>query len=191
MMRFMKKLLLILGSTLILGACGGNTTTSDLSCTSAYWDGTVGTCLPDGWHVVDRADLDQRGIPGEVLVAFQSDAPISGQLATVIVTREPLTQPMDSEVYSEVSIESVRGLPGYELIDERTVTVDGATITLHIFKAQPRTDEPETRFYQVSIASGQSGYTYTAATPVSVEKDLENQVLLIVRNATLHGPEGE
>lgn len=190
-MHFMKKLLLILGTTLLLGACGGNSTTPDLSCTSAYWDGTIGTCLPDGWHVVDRADLDQRGIPGEVVVAFQSDAPISGQLATVTVTREPLTQEMDAKTYSDLSVQSVQGLPGYNLIDERTVTVDGDSITLHIFTAQPRIDEPETRFYQVSVPLGQSGYTYTAATPVAVEKDLENQVLLILRNATLRGPAGE
>ena len=52
-----------------------------------------------------------------------------------------------------------------------------------MFKAQPTADEPLRRFYQVSTVSDGMGYSITATTPVSVEADLENQVLLILRES--------
>ena len=173
-----------LGLCLLLAACGGGGTDTTITCAFAYWDGTVGTCLPHGWHVVERSSLDQKGVPRDVLVAFQSDAPSAGQFPTVTVTREALAQPIASTAYSEASVQSVKSLPGYQEVDVRTVTVDDADVSLHIFSAQPRPDEPKSRFYQVSAAKDSAGYTFTAAVPLSIESAMENQILLILGNAT-------
>ena len=186
----MRKLIATFGCTLLLSACGGGGGT-EASCTSEYWDGTVGTCLPDAWHVVDRAELDERGVPAEVVAAFQSDTPFSGQFATVTVTREPLAEEMTYTEYSEASVESVTGLPGYVELDKQNITIDGEDVTLHVFTAQPSEDQPESRFYQVSMANDGNGYTFTVAVPVSVSEELEEQVLTILQNATLQEPEGE
>jgi hypothetical protein len=182
----MKKLLLSAASLLLLAACGGQTAT--VACANQYFDGTLGTCLPTGWHVVDRTALDQRGVPPEVVVAFQADQPSSGQFATVTVTREPLATQMTSTAYSDASVESVSGMAGYTKIDKSAIKVDGQSVSLHTFTAQPRSDEPKTRFYQVSAVSGMNGYTYTAATPVAVDSTLEKQALLILNNVTFTDP---
>lgn len=178
----MRKTLAFVGVTLLLSACGGSS--AEITCESAYWDGTIGTCLPNGWRVVDRDELDERGIPGEVLVAFQSEEPYAGQFATVTVTREILAQDLTSPEYSEASVASVKGLPGYTEVDEQTVSVDGEDVLMHIFTAQPQEDQPESRFYQVSAVSNNEGYTFTGATPVSVSDELEAQVQLILSSAS-------
>ena len=173
-----------------LAACGGEES-SDVACELAYWDGQVASCLPDGWHVVDRTQLDQRGLPSEVFVAFQSDASVSGQYPTVTVTREPLVDDVTSTAYSEASVESVKALPGYEQIDERPTAVDGQEVSLHIFSAQPRSEEPRARFYQLSMAKERQGYTFTAAVPLAVDEKIENEILLIMSNASLSAPPEE
>ncbi len=171
-------------ASLLLAGCGGSGS-AEVSCANAYWDGTVGTCLPSGWIVLDRAMLDQRGAPPEVITAFQADKPVSGQFPTVTVTREMLKQPMTSKEYSDASLQSVTGLPGYEEGDTRTVTIDGESVALHTFTAQPRSDEPRIRFYQVSIAGEGAGYTYTGALPLTVAAAVQSQVTLVLQNATL------
>lgn len=186
----MRKTFAIAGFCLLLSACGGEDTT-DANCDTAFWDGTVGTCLPTGWNVVERNDLEDRGIPDEVLVAFQSEVPYAGQFATITVTRETLAQPLTSSEYSDASIASVRGLPGYEEIDRQSTAVDSEDVELHIFTAQPRQDAPESRFYQVSAVSGNSGYTFTAAVPVAPPDELEAHVLTILRAVTFTDPEAE
>jgi hypothetical protein len=173
--------LLALAGLLLLTACGGSEATV---CERGYWDGTVGTCVPEGWQVLDRAALDEKGMPPEVVVAFQSETPVSGQLVTVTVTREALTQPLSSVDYSEASIASVAGLPNYEEEDRQSTTVDGEDVDIHIFTAQPSPDQPESRFYQLSAVSGSVGYTFTAATPVTVPDEVEQQVLSLLQNVT-------
>ncbi|HVW66924.1 MAG TPA: hypothetical protein VHA78_04325 [Candidatus Peribacteraceae bacterium] len=172
---------------LTLSACGGGGNAT-VTCANQYWDGTVGTCLPSGWHVVDRTQLDSRGIPQEVVVAFQSDNPVAGQFVTVTVTSEPLNKQMTSSDYSDASIQSVQAMPNYTKVDAQSVTIDGQKVTMNIFTAQPRSDQPKTRFYQVSAVNGMTGYTYTAATPVSVDTTTEQQVELILKNATFKAP---
>jgi hypothetical protein len=171
---------------LLLAACGGST--PDV-CERGYWDGAVGTCVPEGWQVLDRSALDIKGMPPEVVVAFQSETPVSGQFVTVTVTRETLTQPLSSADYSSASIQSVQGLPGYEEQDRQSVTIDGEDLDIHIFTAQPSSDQPASRFYQLSAVSEGIGYTYTAATPVSVDDDMEEQVLAILESATFVQPD--
>lgn len=185
-----KKALLSAGLTLLLTACGGG---GEVACEAMYWDAEeeLGTCLPDGWHVLDRDQLDERGVPGEVIVGFQADTPVSGQFATVVVTHEALNDDMTSAEYSDASVISIQGLPGYNEIDQQTIAIDEEDVTLHVYTAQPREEQPESRFYQVSAAKGSDGYTFTGATPVSVPDELEEQVLLIVRSATFTEPETE
>lgn len=186
----MKKFCMAVGLCMVLAGCGGGASERTANCEYAYWDGAVGTCLPTGWHVVDRNGLDQRGVPRDVVVAFQSDTAASGQFPTVTVTREALAQPIGSTAYSEASVQSVKSLPGYQELDLRDQITDDEDVKMHIFSAQPRVDAPKTRFYQLSAVSGNYGYTFTAAVPLSVESDLENQLLLIIGNATFRKPAG-
>jgi hypothetical protein len=183
-----KPVLLVVSAAFFLSACGGGESSS-VACESQYWDGTVGTCLPAEWKVLERSVLDQRGAPPEVVVAFQANEPVSGQFPTVTVTRETLKQTMTSPEYSELSVQSVATLPGYEEGSERSLTVDEEEVTLHTFTAQPRSEEPRVRFFQVSIASGTSGFTYTGAVPLTVPTKTENEIRLILENATLRETE--
>jgi hypothetical protein len=180
----------ILALCLFLSACGGES--AEVACSSTYQDDDLSTCLPAGWHIVDREQLDDRGVPGEVTVAFQSDTPVSGQFSTVTVTREILSQAMTSEEYSEASIASVESLPGYSEVDKRAITIDEADVQMHIFTAQPREDQPQSRFYQVSVVSPDNeGYTLTGATPVAVSDELEAQVAAILHGVSFQPVDGE
>lgn len=169
----------------LLVACGGGTT---VECTQSYWDGEVGTCLPEGWHVLDRSNLDDRGVPEEAVVAFQTTESIAGQYLTIVVTREDLPQDIASEDYSEAGVASVGALPGYARLDERTVKIAKEDHILHVFTAQPSDEQPMARFYQISMAKGRKGYTFTAATPVSIDKSAEERIVAILENATLNPP---
>lgn len=179
------KLLLPSAALLVLVACGGSVA---VECSQRYWDGQVGTCLPDGWHVLDRANLDQRGVPEEAVVAFQTDESISGQYLTVVVTREELPQEVASSDYSEAGAASVTSLPGYGRIEERRVKIDGENHVLHVFTAQPSDAQPMARFYQLSMAKGKTGYTFTVATPVSIDASAEDRIVAILKNATMQPP---
>lgn len=178
------KLLLASTLALILAACGSTV----VECTQRYWDGQVGTCLPEGWHVLDRANLDERGVPEEAVVAFQTDESIAGQYLTIVVTREDLPQEVSSVDYSEAGAASVTTLPGYARIEERKVTIDDQKHILHAFTAQPSDAQPMARFYQLSMAKGKTGYTFTVATPVSIDDSAEDRILSILENATLQAP---
>ncbi len=170
---------------LTLSACSSSTV---VECDQSYWDGEVGTCLPAGWQVLDRANLNDRGVPEEAVVAFQTEESIGGQYLTIVVTREVLSQDVTSPEYSIAGAASVTTLPGYARIDERSVTIDGAKHVLHIFTAQPSAEQPTARFYQLSMAKGRNGYTFTAATPVSIDTSAEERIVAILENATLTNP---
>lgn len=189
MMSAMQRHILAISSlVLLLSACGGGTA---VECAQSYWDGEVGTCLPSGWHVLDRANLDDRGVPEEAVVAFQTDESIAGQYLTIVVTRENLPEEVASEDYSEAGAASVTTLPGYGRIDERTVKIGDKDHVLHVFTAQPSTEQPMARFYQISLAKGDTGYTFTAATPVSIDDSAEERIVAILENATLDAPAEE
>jgi hypothetical protein len=185
MRRMTKRSTLLISLCLFLAACGGS---AEVACEQAYWDGTIGTCLPSGWKVVERGTLDARGVPTEVVAAFQAEKPFSGQFPTVTVTRETLTEEVTSAEYSEASVQAVQGLPAYEELDSRTVTVDERDVQLHIFSAQPRAEDPKARFYQVSFTGEGAGYTFTAAVPLSITDEMEEQILLVLENATVQEP---
>ncbi len=172
----------------LLASCGGSGGTATISCREQYWDGSVGLCLPGGWNVVDRETLADRGVPDEVIVAFQTATAAAGQFPTVTVTRESLTEPLDSEDYSAASIKSVSTLPGYALVDTQNVVVDGNTVGMHIFTAQPLNDEPARRFYQVSAVEGGAGYTVTGLAPVSADATLDGELKLILDSLTFDEP---
>lgn len=178
------KLLLASSIAFALVACGGTV----VECSQRYWDGQIGTCLPTGWHVLDRANLDERGVPEEAVVAFQTDESIAGQYLTVVVTREDLPQEVTSTQYSEAGAASVTSLPGYARLEERSVSIDGSRHILHVFTAQPSDTQPMARFYQLSLAKGKTGYTFTVATPVSIDDSAEERIVAILENATLTAP---
>lgn len=176
----------ILLSLLLLAACGGSSGDSSAAkCDQRYWDGTVGTCLPEGWHVVDTADLQARGAPREVHVAFQADEAIAGRFPLVTVTTQQLAQGLKPNEFDEQSRQSVKTLPGYALVDEREVKVDNVPYTLHIFSAQPIAEQPVQRFYQVSVAAEGQGYTFTAVLPLTVSKEDEAKAVTLLTNVTL------
>lgn len=172
---------------LTLVACSGSGS-SGSACTQQYWDGTLGICLPENWEVMSQETLTQRGMPEEVLAAFQSEDEVAGQKPTVTVTRETLTGETDPVAYSKASIRSVGGLPGFNQLDRRKFTWNTFDVEIHIFTAQPLPDEPERKFYQLSVINGNTGYTVTGFTPVTVSSGVENQVLTILRSITFTDP---
>jgi len=172
---------------LLLTACGGGST--EVSCDKDYWDGTVGVCLPEGWGVLDRETMRQRGLPDETVAAFRSEMSVSGQFPSVTVTREMLSQQVSASDYSDASIRSVSVLPGYTLIDSPSLKIDEEEVKLHVFSAQPVADEPARRFYQVSTVTNGAGFTVTAAAPLFVEKDLEGGIVTIMKSVTFRESE--
>lgn len=173
----------LLASLLLLSACGSETARSR-DCDKEFWDGTIGICLPQGWIVMNQETLRQRGVPEDTVVAFQAEEPSSGQFPTVTVTKEQLTEQVEPSAYSEASVRSVTILPKYTLIDSTQTNIDGQSLSLHVFTAQPISDEPVRRFYQVSTVSDGVGYTVTATTPVAAEDALEKQVYFILGSTT-------
>ncbi|TSC58345.1 MAG: hypothetical protein Greene041619_569 [Candidatus Peregrinibacteria bacterium Greene0416_19] len=171
---------------LLLSACTGG---GGGDCSQQYWDGTIGLCLPDGWTVMDRETLNRRGAPSEMVAGFQKEAAVAGQFPTLTVTREAVATGIDSTAYSKASIRSVAQLPGYKLLDERDLRIDGKPVGLHIFSAKPLPEEPERRFYQVSVATKEVGYSFTALTPLAVNDSLARQIVTMMHSITLTEPE--
>ena len=185
----MKKLLAALSLVTVLAACGGGgSSTAEVVCKEQFWNGVVALCLPAGWTVLEREKLEERGVPEQVIVAFQSEKAVSGQTPTLTVTSETLPAPMDSPSYSKASIRSVASLPGYKLLDSRSMQVEGQAVELHVFTAQPVEGEPERRFYQLSAVAATIGYSFTALTPVSISDQLEKEILLIVNSVRFSEP---
>lgn len=187
--KHMRKLTALLSLTVLVASCsGGSGSSSSSDCKQQYWDGTIGVCLPTNWKVVDRETLTSRGVPDEVMAAFQSSAIVAGQNPTVTVTKETLQSDLDPVAYSQASIRSVTSLPGYKLIDTRAVKIEGKNLELHVFSAKPLPEEPERRFYQLSTANKSIGYTLTALTPLSVTSSLETEILTIMRSLVFTDP---
>jgi len=185
-------MVLFLGVFLFLAACGGSSRSSGkVTCDSTYWNGTFGTCLPKGWMVLSAEDIAQRGVPPEVVAVFQAQKPHSGQYPTIAVTTEELEKELGTPMYSEASTEVVKTLPGYERIDLKDEDVDGEVSKVHIFASQPIPEEPKRRFYQLSAVSEGVGYTFTATLPLSLEEQLEKEVLLILRKVSFEEEEEE
>lgn len=176
----------------LLTACSGRESSSGTArCTDQYWDGEVGLCLPEGWTIVDRETLGRRGVPEETVVAFQAEKAVSGQYPTVTVTRESLSDTVTAADYSQANVRSVSTLPNYKRIDEKSVKIGSEKVTLHTFNSKPLPDEPERRFYQLSIVSGRTGYTVTGLTPISVSSTIEKDVQTILQSIIFEDPEGE
>jgi len=182
-------LLPLFALAVLLSACGGGGGKAD--CAEVYWDGHIGVCLPDKWIVMDKETLRQRGVPEETVAAFRYEESISGQFPSITVTRENLKRAVSSSDYSEASIRSVSALPGYTLVDQKPVKIDGEEVSLHVFTAQPIAEEPARKFYQVSMVSEEIGITVTAAAPLFVEKDMDSQLRSVLKSATLRGEEAE
>lgn len=185
----MKRTALLL-TALLLTACGEGSS-STASCDQDFWNEVVGTCLPANWTVLDAETLRQRGVPEETIVGFQLSEAVSGQFPTVAITEEKLPSAFQPLQYSEANIRSVGALAGYEQIDVKDFTVDGEQVKLHIFSGQPIENEPGRRFYQVSTAKGEKGYTITAVTPMSIDSSLESSVMLMLEHFTLEAPTEE
>ena len=183
--RFSPLLLLL---SLFLVSCGASTSSDAAQC-QTYWFDQIGACLPNSWKLLDRNELTQRGVPEDVVIAFQSETSVSGQFPTISVTLEPLSTVVTPTDYSDATIRSVAVLPGYKLIDQKKVTLDGVSLPVHVFFAQPVTGEPQRRFLQVSTVVGQNGYTATALTPLTVSSALESEILTILGSITFKAPE--
>ncbi len=163
---------------ILLTACGGGGGSSD--CDNEYSDSSLNLCLPDKWIVMDRETRRQRGIPDETIVAIRFEEAISGQFPAVTVTKETMKREVTPLDYSEAGIRSVSTLPGYTLTDTKEVKVDGEKVSMHIFTAQPISDEPARKFFQISTVTGNEGYTITAAAPLFIESSIEKQIETIV-----------
>jgi hypothetical protein len=181
--------MMLIGACVLLVSCGGGSGKS--GCVQDFWNGTVGTCLPEDWDVIDTETLRQRGVPEETIVAFQSTESVSGQFPTVAVTRERLANVTKPHEYSQASMRSVEIMEQYDHLDTKDFKIDGQKIQLHIFTAQPIDGEPKRRFFQVSTTVGDTGFTVTAVTPVSINSALGKDIQLILENVTFVAPEEE
>ncbi len=186
----MRRTPLLLSLSLLLAACGGSSGTT-ATCDQQYWDGKVGTCLPENWHVVTTADLQTRGAPGEVVVAFQANDSIAGRFPLVTVTSQSLTVAMDPVTFDAQNRTSVKTLPGYTLVDEKKTVIDGEDLMLHIFTAQPVAEQAVQRFYQISSSVKDKGYTFTGVLPLSVNKETEAAMMTIMTHVTFTDPDSK
>lgn len=175
---------------LLLTSCGGDSART-AKCDTWFWDGSIGTCLPKGWQSIDANALEEEGIPAEVVAAFRSDIEIAGRHPAVTVTRELLTEDILSTEYSQASIDSVKSNPEYTLVDLRDQGVDGDDVQLHIFTAQLDEETPILRFYQVSATKAKVGYAFTAAVPLTIPSEVEDEILLILEHMTFKEPKEE
>jgi len=173
---------------LLLASCGGGESVRTAECDTWFWDGSVGTCLPKGWESIDADALEEEGIPAEVVAAFRSDIDISGRHPAVTVTREFLTEDIPSSEYSQASVDSVKSHPEYTLLDLRDQEVDGDDVELHIFTAQLDEETPVLRFYQLSAVKAKIGYAFTAAVPLTIASEIEDEILLILEHMTFEEP---
>ncbi len=140
---------------------------------------------------MDRERVDQYGVGADTVLSLQTMKPVSGTLPTIVITQEMLKQPMNTTAYSAASIRAVSTLPGYQLIDERTTNVDGVSSEIHVYSAQPATDQPKNRYYQVSAVSKGVGYTATAYAPLSISQTLEQQIFLMLDSFTFVAPKSK
>lgn len=176
--------------SLLLVGCSSNGSSSSL-CAKQFWNGTIGTCLPETWQQLSDEALDNQGVPEETVLAFQSTEARDGQFDTVTVTEEPLPQDMNFQDYGEANMLAVSSLPDYSLKDKREITIDGADAILHIFAARPVPEKPIRRYYQTSVTKGNTGYTFTGALPLSITPDDEEEIVAILRNVTLKNPNAD
>lgn len=187
----MKRTIAGLSLILVLAGCGGSTTTTAaVTCKEQYWDGTIGLCLPDGWKVMDSETLRSREVGEETIAAFQADQATAGQFPVLTVTREILPEAADSAQYSDDSIRKVKAsVLQYKLIDMRNQKVDEQDANVHIFSGQTKADSPERRFAQMSVVSGDSGFTISARTPLAASDTLQKQILLMFGTVTFKAPQ--
>lgn len=184
----MKRMLVAGASVLLLAGCGGGASSEKVVCDQQFWNNVFAACLPKDWRVLSQETLRQLGVPEETVAAFQFSVPHAGQLDTVTVTREPLSEDMTTPDYSQSNILAVSALPDYKLIDKETMYIDGAESALHIFSARPSPDQPIRRYYQVSATKERTGYTFTGSFPLSIQDSEADQVKFILKNVSFKDP---
>ncbi len=188
----MRRFFLSLFCLSLLSACSlSGTSSTTVSCSQQFWNGTVAACLPSGWRVIAREELLRLGLPEETVAAFQNDTPHAGQLDTITITKEPLNSDISTSDYSAASILAVSSLPEYTLIDTQTVTIDGKSAKLHVFSSRPSPDSAQRRYYQVSAVHEKVGYSFTGSFPLSVTESEAAQVVFILKNVSFTDPKGK
>ncbi len=186
----MRRMIILTLLAITLSACGSSKsgTSVKASCDQQFWNKIVAVCLPEGWKVLSRESLQSLGVPEETIAAFQYETPHAGQIDTVTVTREPLSNDVKTPEYSQSNILAVSSLPDYKLIDKQTVTIDGEETSLHVFSARPSPDQPVRRYYQLSGAKERTGYTFTGSFPLSIQDSEAAQVQFILKNVSFKDP---
>ncbi len=185
----MKRLFPVIFSVLLFAGCGSSSSSSSkVTCDQQFWNGTFAACLPKDWRILSQDSLKTMGVPEETVAAFQYQTPHAGQLDTVTVTSEPLSQDMTMTEYSTANILAVSALPDYKLIDKQTVYIDGQESALHVFSARPSPDQPIRRYYQVSAAKDKIGYSFTGSFPLSIQPSEADQVTFILKNISFVNP---
>lgn len=186
----MKRVAIVGLALLLFAGCGTSGSSAKVVCDQQYWNMIFAVCLPKDWRVLSKETLQQLGVPEETVAAFQYTVPHAGQLDTVTVTREPLSEDMKTTDYSNSNILAVSALPDYKLIDKQVVTIDGLESALHVFSARPSPDQPIRRYYQVSATKDRTGYTFTGSFPLSIQDSEADQVKFILINVSFQDPKG-
>lgn len=184
----MKRAFVTVALVLLLVGCGSGSSSDKVVCDQQFWNNIFAACLPKEWRVLSQETLRQLGVPEETVSAFQFTVPHAGQLDTVTVTREPLSDTMTTTDYSQSNVLAVSALPDYRLIDKETVFIDGQETALHVFSARPSPDQPIRRYYQVSATTDRTGYTFTGSFPLSIQDTEAEQVRFILKNVSFKDP---
>jgi len=171
-----------------LAACSLGGGSDTVTCEYQFWNGTFATCLPKDWKVLSQETLMTMGVPEETVSAFQSATPRGGQLDTITVTKEPLSDGADTPAYSQSNVAAVSALPDYKLIDKSVIYIDGHESALHVFSARTAADGPARRYYQVSGVKDKNGYVFTGSFPLSIEDPAADEVELILKNISFVDP---
>jgi len=187
----MRRVFVVMASVVLLAGCGSSGSTEEVVCDQQFWNNVFAACLPKDWRVLSQDTLQQLGVPEETVTAFQFSVPHAGQLDTVTVTREPLSEELSTTEYSQSNVLAVSALPEYQLIDKETVYIDGNESALHIFSARPSSDQPIRRYYQVSATQERTGYTFTGSFPLSIQDSEADQVKFILKNVSFKEPNSE
>ncbi|OGJ66278.1 hypothetical protein A3A67_00970 [Candidatus Peribacteria bacterium RIFCSPLOWO2_01_FULL_51_18] len=188
----MKRSFIAVFAVFLLAGCGsGNNSSTKVTCEQQFWNGNLAACLPKGWKILSEESLRTMGIAEETVAAFQFDTPHAGQLDTITVTLEPLSQDMKTGDYSDANIQAVSALPDYKLIDKITSFIDGQETAVHVFSARSSPDLPIRRYYQLSAVKEKTGYTFTGSFPLSIEPSEADQVLFILKNISFADPGSE
>lgn len=160
MKNFLKKILTVLIVMMIataLSSCGSGDSTSTTGLKT--YDGSIFTIgIDPTWKIITPTDFYPE-VPKETLVAFTSPEAYDGFFININVIKEDLKSEVTSVDYARANITLAgQNLTDYKKTQEAQVDLNGTPAMVHIFEARLNPTEKLTRFIQLYVAKGKTGY---------------------------------